>query len=460
MPLVVQRSYDSKPKLAHIGAAPHGLRTGWRTPLTCLALLCVGGCAGYVARPLPDAPQWSSGIDAGSGPLTVDQVVSRALEFSPEVRLAVNDVQLAEARNYADSLLPDPTLNLSTDHPGAAGYVPAFMVELGYEVSALVERPAKKRAADAALEEKQLALEWTRWQVANHAYALYAQNVSLARIEDETARMAAHQDAVASRMDGALERAEVTRDTAMLAQIRYRDRAQESGALRLEHLKALQELDRLLGLRPGTRLPLATPPEPPDIPSHVIAQALAGLGQHRPDLLALRAGYDAQDERYRAALLGQFPKLDIGVTRGRDTSAVYTAGLSVSVTLPLFNGNRGNIAIEKATRESLHDEYVQRLDDAYAAVQGITTGLGVLEAQLHVARASEFALKTSLDKARRAFQQGSLALPALADIESQYLAQRIASAKLASQVLQQHVELCTLIGVSAIDHQPLQQALP
>ncbi|HTH61419.1 MAG TPA: TolC family protein [Paraburkholderia sp.] len=156
----------------------------------------------------------------------------------------------------------------------------------------------------------------------------------------------------------------------------------------------------------------------------------------------------------------QFPKLDVGLTRGRDTSAIYTSGLSISVTLPLFNGNRGNIAIEKATRESLYEDYVQRLDDAYAAVQGITSNLQLLQRQLRTARSSELALKTSLDNARQASRLRNLALPALAGIESQYLTQRIATENLASALLQQHVALCTLIGVSAIDHQPLQRANP
>jgi outer membrane protein TolC len=130
------------------------------------------------------------------------------------------------------------------------------------------------------------------------------------------------------------------------------------------------------------------------------------------------------------------------------------------VTLPLFNGNRGNIAIEKATRESLYEDYVQRLDDAYAAVQGITSNLQLLQRQLRTARSSELALKTSLDNARQASRLRNLALPALAGIESQYLTQRIATENLASALLQQHVALCTLIGVSAIDHQPLQRANP
>jgi hypothetical protein len=52
-----------------------------------------------------------------------------------------------------------------------------------------------------------------------------------------------------------------------------------------------------------------------------------------------------------------------------------------------------------------------------------------------------------------------MTLPILADLESRLLNQRIARTKLANSVLQQQVELCTLIGVSAIDHQPLDKDL-
>lgn len=67
----------------------------------------------------------------------------------------------------------------------------------------------------------------------------------------------------------------------------------------------------------------------------------------------------------------------------------------------------------------------------------------------------ETALEASVKQARAAYGAGDMTLPVLADLESRLLTQRIATAKLANSVLQQQVELCTLIGVSAIDHQPL-----
>ncbi|WP_175152817.1 TolC family protein [Paraburkholderia ultramafica] len=388
--------------------------------------------------------------------MTVDQAVERALEHSPDVRRAERELQIATAHKYADGLLPDPQLSISTDRPGAAGFVPAFMVGLSYEVSALVDHPAKQRGATAALEKQQFALQWTKWQVANRAYALYVTNVSLARVEAEVEQLVLHEQVFDNRMQQALARGDVTRDIAVQSDTAYRDSLQQLDTLGQDHLRAQQELAALLDLPPGTRLILAAPPEPYDVPPDAVRDALANLGQRRPDLLALRAGYAEQDERYRAALLGQFPRLDIGVTRGRDTSAIYTSGIAVTVTLPLFNGNRGNIAVEKATRESLYEEYTQRLKEAHAAVDNIVANMNLLDDQLRNARSLEASLDGAMRQARSAHARGDATLPTLMDLESRRLNQRIATTKLANAVLQQQVELCTLIGISAIDHQSLQ----
>ncbi|CAH2901262.1 MAG: hypothetical protein PCALPYG88_1641 [uncultured Paraburkholderia sp.] len=419
-----------------------------------LVTLC--GCASYAPKPLPATPEWPSNVATSTAPLTVDQVVERALEHSPDVHRAERELDIATARKYADGLLPDPQLSFSTDRPGAVGFVPAFMVGLSYEVSALIDHQAKKRGAAAALEKQHLALQWTKWQVANRAYALYVSNVSLARVEAEVERLALHEQVVDSRMWHALARGDVTRDIAMQSETAYRDSLQQLDTLRQDHLKAQQELAALLDLSPGTHLLLATPPEPVDVPPEAVRDALANLGQRRPDLLALRAGYSEQDEHYRAALLGQFPRLDIGVTRGRDTSAIYTSGISVTVTLPLFNGNRGNIAVEKATRESLYEEYTQRLKEAYVAVDNLVATMNLLDDQLRNARSLEASLDEATRQARSAHARGDVTLPALMDLELRRLNQRIATAKLQNSVFQQQVELCTLTGISAIDHQSLQ----
>ena len=124
-----------------------------------------------------------------------------------------------------------------------------------------------------------------------------------------------------------------------------------------------------LGLAPEVMLTLNPAPDvPPWNPDAVMAE-LPVLAKHRPDLVALQLGYRTQNARLRAAILSRFPNLTIGVTGGSDNSNVRNFGPQVTLELPIFNQNQGNIAIETATRQQLHDEYTARLTAAVGQVQ-------------------------------------------------------------------------------------------
>ena len=433
-------------------------RPRWRVMLwSALAATAVTGCASYSEKPLPDQAEWRTATVDSSQPLTVDQVVAVALEHSPEVRRARRDLDVAAAKQYADDLLPDPQLSLSKDFPGAQGFVPAFMAGISYEVSALITRPAKERAALSDYHQHQLAMQWVQWQVANRAYQLVVTAVGLERLQNQTEELLAWQGLFRDRMQSALSRGDVTIDSTAQTETGYRDSLQQLNVLRQDRYKTRQELNALLDLPPGQELKLAVPSETAPVPVETVQNALADLPYRRPDLQALAAGYAAQDERYRAAILAQFPRLEFGFTRGRDTSAIYTSGFTLSVALPLFNRNQGNIAIEKATRESLYDEYAQRLKDASAAVQTTMTELDMLDTQVRNAKEAEQALGRAKQAAVRAYDRRDADLAVLSDINGKLLAQHIATTRLENSMLQLQATLCTLIGVSAIDHQPLQR---
>lgn len=422
-----------------------------------LVAVSLSGCATYSSDPLPAQPEWSAASLGTRQPLAVDQVVALALQRSPEVRQAARDLKLAAAKKYADGLLPDPQVSLSKDFPGAQGFVPAFMAGISYEVSALITHAAKNRASLAEYQQHQLALLWVRWQVANRAYQVFVTSTGLAHVQHQTEALLAWQKEYRDRMQAALARGDVTLDALAQAESGYLDSLQQLNILRQDRLKAQQELDMLLDLPPGQTLVLEEPPEAQPVPPDVVQQALMDLPDRRPDLRALAAGYAAQDERYRVAILGQFPKLDVGFTRGRDTSRIYTSGFTISVALPVFNRNRGNIAIEKATRENLRDEYAQRLKDAGTAVQATTAELEMLNTQIQTAKKTEQVLERSLRTANMAYDRRDIDLATMSDINAKLLTQRIATARLESSRLQLQATLCTLIGVSAIDHQPLQR---
>ena len=79
----------------------------------------------------------------------------------------------------------------------------------------------------------------------------------------------------------------------------------------------------------------------------------------------------------RAAILAQFPKLNLGFNAARDTSAIRTIGLGVTIDIPIFDRNQGAIATETATRQKLFDEFAARV---FTARSDIATAAEDIEA--------------------------------------------------------------------------------
>ena len=73
-------------------------------------------------------------------------------------------------------------------------------------------------------------------------------------------------------------------------------------------------------------MPLSTQLQVLEIDAKVVMRALEDLANRRPDLIALQLGYRSQDEKFRGAIVGQFPALTFGPSYSRDTSDVRSFG--------------------------------------------------------------------------------------------------------------------------------------
>jgi multidrug efflux pump subunit AcrB len=98
------------------------------------------------------------------------------------------------------------------------------------------------------------------------------------------------------------------------------------------------------------------------------AELVDGLADRRLDLVALRRGYDSQEATYRAAILARFPKVELGIAHTKDTGNFYTLGPTLGFDIPALDMNQGNIAIEKATRQKLFDEFTARVFEARSEI--------------------------------------------------------------------------------------------
>ncbi len=238
----------------------------------------------------------------------------------------------------------------------------------------------------------------------------------------------------------------------------------ELTALQTEHdIAALvqeqrwQQLDALLGLLPSVRPLLSPDLRIPAIPAAEASRLLASLPQRRPDLIALQLGYQSQEAGLRGAVLGQFPTVTIGPNYGNDTSRVETLGPALSITLPIFNRNRGQVAIQRATREQLREEYAARLAAAEGGVRALVANLELLQRQLDTARSGLSQAEALAANADRALRAGLLDQLSYVLLVSARLGKERQVIGLEQQIFDQRTALATLLGAGL---PPVQLATP
>ena len=323
-----------------------------------------------------------------------------AVVNSPALKLKRDELGLARAQAFAAGLLPDPQLSLGEDFPqhSGPGLTTAFNLGITEDITALLTRSSRTAEARSHVTQVNLDLLWAEWQTVTQARQLFEQVTSLRaqqrRLEVEAAALAP----VDRYVQMALQAGNLTYDTASAGLNAGADVRKRLGDTAVQLHQAQSDLHVLLGLAPTASIMLVGNAEPAQPSAAQIQQALTDLPARRPDLLALQAGYAAQNAALRGAILAQFPALTLGFNSARDTSAIYSQGFSVGINLPLFNRNRGNIAIERATRVQLKDAYDERVLTARSDVQRLQADLATLGRQ----RAQLTAHVRQLDASRRA----------------------------------------------------------
>jgi len=378
-------------------------------------------------------------LEPGSG-ITPTQAAVIAVLANPKLRAERNRRGLAQAQLIQAGILPNPQLAYNIDPVtggNTKGTVTGYGVTASWEVTSLITRPAKVRAAKQNADSVSLDVAWDEWQIAEAAriavYRLVALEAELAtakRIEDS-----AQQDAELLRNAvAAHSKTELDLATAESSRV---DAESMSQATAQELEKQQLELRRSLGLPPDAKLAIR---KGVALPTHLSApmQAalLEGLPQSRLDLLALQKGYQSQEESLRAAILAQFPKISFGLTKASDTTNVHTVGIGATIDIPIFDRNQGNISIEKATRQKLFDEYTDRVFEARADIATALAAIRSLNLQINTVESAVPITQHLLDTAREAFQQGNTDVVSYEQARREYDTKLLLLIKLKEQLIQ------------------------
>lgn len=425
--------------------------------LAFILLAGLGGCATYRPLPLASHPDLAHRIDdlQGAGdvrtPLGEAEVLRLVLLNNPALAASRAQRGVAQAEVLDASVLPNPSVQANLGFlVSGAGDVPAWSAGFAQSLQGLVTRGARRDEAHASASATDARLLWESWVVLSRARQLVVDVVDGERRLAFQDRAARALEARASSLRAALVRGDEDAGAASAVFAAASDARSVCDDARHALHDQRAELAALMRLDPDADLPLAPLPA---LPPFDVAQAqstIASMGEHRPDLAALRFGYAAQEARLRGAILSQFAPLSIGVDASRDSSKVLNVGPSVSVDLPVFDRQQGKIAVADATRLQLHDEYMARIDAATADAQALLSAIVINERE-----ASRGVVDTTpLDAASRAFAMGDMDATAYNDLSVATLGQAANGVTRDLYRREQRIALDALTGAGLPDSLP------
>ena len=318
--------------------------------------------------------------------ISPDEAAILAVLANPTLRAIRDRKEVSMAQLIQAGILPNPQLSYSLDMPtggNTQGTINAFGLGLNWDITSLIPRNARMNAARYRLDSVDIDVAWQEWQVAQAAklqvYRLLwiSQQLKLAR----------------EAVKGLRENLKIIEKSVKFGELTAVDLSAAETILqqiRILQLKLIQEqkrgqiaLNQALGL-PASSVVLVQQnialPSWPALPS--VTKITEGLKDRRLDLLALKKGYESQESSVRAAILSQFPKINIGLAHAGDTTNVVTTGFAVTIDLPFFDRKQGQIALEQATRNQLFDEYMARLFEARSEINRILLDMDSAKQQI------------------------------------------------------------------------------
>lgn len=438
---------------------------------TCLIILplltWISGCSLYHVQPLTSTTSFLSSVPhlvvkADSMPLPelaahtfnpddgldMTEIAILAVVNNADLKAARYAHGVAQAQLMAAGVLPNPQLTAGLDHPTTSGpgLMNAFNFGISYDIGALIVRSSALGAARSGVDKIDWGILWQEWQVVQKSRLLFIQITGQEKIRELMQEYRKLLSERYQRSANALESGNLTMDAvssnlAELQAVNTRLNELERKSNQNRH-----DLNSLVGVAPEVELPLTGDATISWMDSDKVAAAVRNLPKRRPDLLALQAAYQSQEQQFRQAVLAQFPSLNLGLTRARDTSGIYTSGFGVTMTLPVFDRNQGAIAVAKATRKQLFEEYQARIDDAVSEVAALAEQIRLTTQQQKAVSDALPELEKITKRAGEALDAGNMEFSSYTVLRSALFEKRIEELTLEQSVQEQQAVLRTLLG--------------
>jgi len=348
-------------------------------------------------------------------PLTVDELVVRALDLNPELRAARTEVDAAKGRLRQAGFRPNPMLDLN----GSRNLIPAMTdnsqsIGITWPLDLGGRRGARIGVAARELAVKEVNVQDRERRLAGDVRMklgeLFAAQRDV-RVTDEL--LAANRESLRLIRERVREGAAPALEESLMAvEIARLEAQRATRAGRVEVLRF--QLAPFVGITPAPPLQVSGEIEgPPSVPDQerALGEALARRADLRMaalevELAKARVDKERAEGRYDASLMARYQREETGFDlmgmtddgRFKPINGVFNMLMfGVSITLPVRHQNQGNIAAALAEgegaqrrREAMELMVRQEVASAYAGYDAVT-------------RAAELYRSQVLDTARRNF---------------------------------------------------------
>jgi cobalt-zinc-cadmium efflux system outer membrane protein len=357
-----------------------------------------------------------------TAPLSLEQLIVEAQANNPEIRALTSDIAAAQGEVTTSQTWMNPVLSVSPGllhqrSPSNTEFHGDFGLEQTFEFPG--KRSLRRAVAEKSVELRELALGGFRHQLTIRVRRAY--NAMLAAREVQSLKeqrlelTSAFVDAAKKKVEAGFApdfEAIKAQVEVVVAQKELRDAQADVGAARAQ-------LNTLLGREPSTPLEVAGTLDPstsfPDRAT-LLQQAL----ERNPALRIQTAEVERTGLSMQSIRKSRLPDFTVGpnVEYVEDTQ-IY--GLGVSMTLPLWDTKKGEIATATAEqqRAMAELEMVRReiLRDVTIAVQNLNSARESLTYYTPSLRAS---LKEALDGASQSYSEGRTTLLTFLEIRRTY----------------------------------------
>ncbi len=301
-----------------------------------------------------------------------------AVIANPKLRVVRDKRKIASAQLLQAGILPNPSFSYNIGIPAHGeknNKVYSFGFGLGWDISSLIMRSIRMDAAKADASSIDLEIAWQEWQVAEDA-RLHAWNLIFA--EKRLALVKSKKTILKKILNNTIK--SVDMGTATKLDLSMAETAMQEAELSFIDEKAKinrerLEFNRAAGFPPGKIIPMEKDIVPLSEKCPPVKTLFNYAMEKRLDLAALRLGYKSEEARVRGAVYSQFPKINIGLTREKDTDGLKTTGFGINIELPFFDRSEGHIAMERASRRKLYDEYVFRVFKARSDIASLVQAI-------------------------------------------------------------------------------------